>query len=141
MTAAPGGAFTGGLEWCPELGATIRSKLEGTRQNADDGVWITAEGNGLSDDVFSACEAVLPRGVGDEGGLGSVRLVFTLVEVAAEEGSDAECAEESIADTPADDHLCPAGRVEHIVSASVGLYRAEDGIEALPVEVVGVGEV
>jgi hypothetical protein len=89
VTASPLLTTAEGVEGHPELGLADGGKGEGLWENADDGVGSTAEGDGLSDDVFSSGESLLPGFVAEDDGVGCAGLVFAGGEVASKDGCDA----------------------------------------------------
>src|SRR5277367_2303047 len=109
----------------PELCFPSWRKLKGRWKYADDGIGLAIQPDGLADDVFSPAEPLLPRLVGCDHIIACARLVFAIVEVAPEDRSYAENAEESCADSCCR-HGLDTGRCVHQVSRSgVRLKRAE----------------
>ena len=141
VAASPLLAAAEGVEGHPELRLADGSEGEGLREHSDDGVGDAAEGDGLADDVFSSGESFLPGVVAEDDGVGCAGLVFAGGEVAAKDGCDAEGAEEASGDVGSVYVLCAGGRGEEVGVVGIDVECAEDFVEALPVEVVLVGEI
>ena len=125
----------------PELGAAARRELELFGQHADDGVREGVELNRLTDGVGSPGEPLLPCGVAQDYRPRCREQVLAFVEVPAEDRGDAERPEETIADARARHELGPGRRSDHVAAAVMDVERAEDRVQPLPVEVVGVGQI
>jgi hypothetical protein len=95
----------------------------------------------MADDVASAAEVLLPCRVGDDDVLRPAGHVFAGIKIAAKHGPNAESAKESVADTRTWNHDVAAGRVQHITGSGKDVQRAENGVAALPIEVVGIGQI
>src|ERR1700733_3699085 len=141
MAAAPFFALSEGMDRGPELSLPSGGKLKGRWQHADDGVGFAIQSHSLADDVFSAAEPFLPGLVRCDDIIAGARLVFTIVEIAAEDRSNAENTKESRGDSRASNGL-DSGRRSHQVSRSgVSLHRTKDLVHLLPIDEVRIGEI
>src|SRR5262249_51251798 len=125
----------------PELAIALWSELKALRQNADDCVGNTAQADGFADNIFSSAVALLPCGVAEDYCLGSLQLVFLVMEVTSEDGSHPQRAEESAAHLHGRHGFTAGVRTQQIAVLVVSIERREDPVELFPIEEVGVGEI
>src|ERR1700722_11155668 len=110
--------------------------MEVARKHADDGVGISVECDGLAENVGTAAVAFLPRRVAENRGARSGEQIFAGCEVAAEDGGDAEDAEETVADAAGVDGLDAIFGGESEIAAVVEFESGEDFDAFFPVVVV-----
>src|SRR5581483_7563591 len=116
-------------------------EVEGGREDANDGIRLAIEDDGLAEHIAAATEAALPGGIAEQDGTGRVGLVLTGAEIAAEDGRDAEGPEEASADARAIRILHAVRGLQEEAVGGEDVDGREHGVLALPVEIVKVGEV
>ena len=123
----------------PEFGGT-RGELEAAGKDADDRVGVVVESDGLTDDVGSSPEEALPGGIGQHDRARRGGCVVSGGEEAAEDGGDAEGLKETAGDAAYAQRFDTGGTAPEIGVGLPDFERAEDGVAALPVLIVGIGE-
>ena len=141
MAAPPEIAVALRVKRRPELGRLGGGKVELPRQHSDDDGGIAAEDDRLAQDVRAAPVPRLPRTVAEQDGAGRLEQVLAVMEVASEHRRDAEGAEEAIAHPGPGRGLGARLGAQPEARLAEHLERAQDLVELLPVEVVGIGKV
>jgi len=119
--------------------AALAVKGEARRDDADDGVVRTVEGDGLASDVESGAKFAAPEAAPEHDDGSGAELIVGVIEEAADNGMDAEGFEEFGGDHVAGDAFGSlAGTEEVVVFVAVHGERGEGLVVALPVEEVGV---
>ena len=134
-------AWTVGALGGPEVSGLSGSEVEIAREDTNDGGGLVVEDDGLSEDAGACGETALPGGVADEGDSGGRELAVGGAEIAAEDGGDAESAEEPGRDAGAVGRLWAVRGSQHEAVGSIGIEGLEDGVAALVIEVVEPGKV
>jgi hypothetical protein len=129
-------AVTFCAEGGPELGISLRRKLEGPGQYADDRERNSAERNRLTGDVFSPAKAFLPGCVAQDHRPRGLELVFPRMEISAKNGSYPQRPEKTIAYLYGGHWFASRRVAQQIPRLVIGIERTEYLIEPFPVEIV-----
>ena len=91
--------------------------------------------------ILSSAEPFLPRGVAQDHGIGRGRQILASVEIAAEQWSDSQSTKKPVAYPCSLHRFRACGGAQHVAASREDVHRAENLVEPLPVEIVGIRKV